>query len=363
MRSRRPHPHTASLRGFTLVEVLVATGVASLVLGVLVTLLHLIAAAAPTHASPGPQAIRATHGLDELAADLARATAILRLSPTELELLLPDLSGDRHVDRVHYHWSGQPGAPLHRAYATDPRAEYGPPRTLSPAVAELAFIPDTVVQAPPATSSRGSEVLLGGHTHTAGTLAEELTSQRTFAQTFTPTVPPGATQFTLTRVRLRLQRSAMSEGYFALSLTPASGNVPSGAALLSQNVAATDLPRTLDWVDFTFVGAPTLPATATYAITLVPMNSDSPAVVQWLPSGAASAGKAALSSDGGTSWTPTTGALLFEAFGRHNAAASTAESTVPRARLEGLTIHLTPSASGAGLVSQYFRTLNQPEVP
>lgn len=363
MGSRRPHPHPSTPAGFTLVEVLVATGVAGLVLSVVVTLLYLTAAAAPTHASPGPQAIRATHGLDELAADLARTTAILRLSPTELELLLPDLNGDGHADRVRYHWSGQPGDPLLRGYATDPRSDYGTPRTLGPALTELAFLADTVIIAPPATSSRVTEILLASHTPTAGTLAEELTSNRSFAQTFNPSVPPGATQFTLTRVRLRLQQSVRSQGHFVLSLTPASGNYPSGAAILSQKVPDADLPRTLDWVDFQFVGAPALSATASYALTLIPVDDDSHAVVQWLPTDAASAGKAALSSDGGISWTPTTGALLFEVFGRHNASASPAKSSVPRARLDGLTIHLTPAAGGAGLVSQYFRTLNRPEVP
>ena len=100
-----------SRRGYSLVELLVASASAAMLMGGLASALFLSGEAlAPDHVSIN--ASDASRVLATLRDDLRHATRITQLSGTSATFYTADRDGDGQQEKLRYAWSGEAGAPL-----------------------------------------------------------------------------------------------------------------------------------------------------------------------------------------------------------------------------------------------------------
>jgi type II secretory pathway pseudopilin PulG len=98
--------------GYTLVELVVSAGLASLLMGGLASALFLASSALPTNSASAPSASRASRALAQFVDDARHANRILALSNQAAAWETPDRNGDGRPEKVRYDWSGEAGAPL-----------------------------------------------------------------------------------------------------------------------------------------------------------------------------------------------------------------------------------------------------------
>ncbi|NNM24500.1 MAG: prepilin-type N-terminal cleavage/methylation domain-containing protein [Phycisphaerales bacterium] len=148
MRNRTRHRASRARHGFTLIELILATGITTLLVGGLASAILLATRSIDTGVSPVADTRSANDTLDWIETDLAFATTA-ETSPHELALTVPDRNdADLLPETIVYRWSGIPGDPLLRRYNADPEV------TIASAVTDLEFFPPTRTtepsQVPPA---------------------------------------------------------------------------------------------------------------------------------------------------------------------------------------------------------------------
>ncbi len=103
-------------RGFTLIEVLVSTSIASILFAAIGSCILIASRAYPSQSSPLARAITATQAADLIAADVRFANKIVSGSVKSLVFTVKDRTGDGIDDVIAYVWSGTPGDPLLRYF-------------------------------------------------------------------------------------------------------------------------------------------------------------------------------------------------------------------------------------------------------
>jgi hypothetical protein len=104
--------HAAQRRGMTLVEIVVAASLASLLAGGLVSALVLTGRALPGANRPTDVLARDAAALDKLSADLFGASAIVDHTAHRVEFNVADRDNDGNPEVLCYEWSGVVGDPL-----------------------------------------------------------------------------------------------------------------------------------------------------------------------------------------------------------------------------------------------------------
>ncbi|TVS07644.1 MAG: prepilin-type N-terminal cleavage/methylation domain-containing protein [Phycisphaerales bacterium] len=103
-------------RGMTLIELLVAMTITATVIGGLGSAIMITSRAAPQSGDPLKARLDTLHGADLLAAELAGAIEITEAEPRSIAFRVRRHNGITRT--VRYHWSGVPGDPLLRTFAS-----------------------------------------------------------------------------------------------------------------------------------------------------------------------------------------------------------------------------------------------------
>ena len=93
-------------RAFTLVELLVALSISTLLLGAISSLFVIMARALPDDTSPLSRTSQLTRAVDRFAFDVSWATQVVQASTSKCEFIVPDCTGDAVDDSVVYKWAG-----------------------------------------------------------------------------------------------------------------------------------------------------------------------------------------------------------------------------------------------------------------
>jgi prepilin-type N-terminal cleavage/methylation domain-containing protein len=245
--------------GVSLVELLVALTIISVVAGGLGAAVMISSRALPDPDTPALRAVETTRALEEIAVELAYATEVSTAEPTELAFTVERAGAPVGV---RYTWSGTPGDPLVRTL------DGGAAAVVLEAVETLLFEYDTAsnpsLPGPPGVES-GETLLL--QQEGTPTNDYDLTSNWELAGSLLPTLPAEATSWRITRVHFVGGPSGAANGAMAVEIRPAQPDgTPSGTVVDSVVVPETDLVAG-QWHEVAFADAGGLdPATPCHVV-------------------------------------------------------------------------------------------------
>lgn len=105
-------PDPRDIPGFTLVELLIALAISTIVMMAVPFMISLSARAAPTAGSVQTTSIEAADCLAQLGADLKLSRTITELSANAITMTVPARDGSDAAQTIRYAWSGTPGDPV-----------------------------------------------------------------------------------------------------------------------------------------------------------------------------------------------------------------------------------------------------------
>lgn len=302
-----------SAGGFTLLEVLLSTMLAAIVLAGLTSAVVIVSRGAPNDRSQAAATLRATEAYDAFSRDMQYATAVTERTDTAVTVTVPDRNADGNPETIRYSWDGKAGSPLKRSFngaaAVDWLAgvqaldfDY-PTRT----VTTTRTVQDVVTSAETLFASLAAWTS-ATYTNQTWTLAPTSIAVEVF--TLDPAqFPSNTTSIAITRVRVHLMPSAAG-ATATVSVNTVSG-YPSGPYIFQAvgtpaTWTASASAASMSWVAFSFTDATTLLPTDVGAIKV--SGSASPAVTMryyYSTSPPTDTTGAIFTSNGGSSWTPT----------------------------------------------------------
>jgi prepilin-type N-terminal cleavage/methylation domain-containing protein len=233
--SRGPATGGARTGGFTLLELVVAIAVTSLVMVAVGSTILLAGKGLPDEAGPAPAA--AARVADQIAAELYCAASVTQRSATLIEFTVPDRDGDGVNETICYTWSGSPGDALTRQY------NGGGPVTVLEDVDQfnLAYQVKTN-QTGPSTIEGPEQLFLDQDGSNSGSPADfNIQSDTRCAEYFKPALPSDALSWRITRVRFIASRHAgSSNSSFAVSVQGRSGMGKPDPALVVDTVTVPE---------------------------------------------------------------------------------------------------------------------------
>lgn len=281
MRLRRFHcPALATVRrsGFTLLEVAAGLIASAFLVAGLGGSLYLATQANRTDLGPFRNSSAAAFALDEVTRELSYATKVRSVTPgRNIEVEVPDRTGDGLAEVVRYQWSGTAGAPLQR--------QFNGGTTSNVAAALQVFDLQT-------TSRTVTEQMIGDTTNTSGqALWYDKSSSQFFESStsldfgegvgtdFLPKLPEGAATWTLQRVDVRCQQNGTASGVAKARIWTADGNRKPATLLAEQTINEWNLDTSYNWYTVNFSPAPTVSVSQRVCITFQ-YSSGSNTVIQ-----------------------------------------------------------------------------------
>jgi prepilin-type N-terminal cleavage/methylation domain-containing protein len=102
--------------GFTLIEVVVASSITTILLTACVSVVILAGKAIPNHNDNWSCEMNAAQAADRMAGELEVSLLVLESTPTSLTITVPPRNSDVYPEKIRYSWAGTSGAPLLRQY-------------------------------------------------------------------------------------------------------------------------------------------------------------------------------------------------------------------------------------------------------
>jgi prepilin-type N-terminal cleavage/methylation domain-containing protein len=344
--------------GFTLVELVVAVAVTSVIMLGVGSALLIAGRAVPDARSPAGSRIATAGAVETLATELQYAAWVNQRSANMIEFVTADRNADEVPETIRYEWSGTSGSPLTRQFnggaavniLTDVR-EFG-----------LSYQLRTVTTQAPQGNESG-QTTLAGYSATQGLHDCPIQSVETYAEYFLPALPANAVSWKVTRVVMCAKQDGTADGEASVQIqTATAGRLPSGTVLEEKPLwESTLLPTYLDQ-EFTFFAVADLPPTQGLCLVVKWLANDTACKVR-ARNGNVSALNIGLcrSTDGGLTWAALSNqSLLFAVYG--TVTTSTAPQIQNTYYLEGVEVRLRAGGDGQSLTQTGVRLLNRPEV-
>jgi len=345
-------------RAFTLVEMVVAMALLSMIMLAIGSTVVIASFALPSSEDPFTEDNQAQTVLARIASDLSEATYVPERSPTALTLVVHDRDGDGRRERLRYAWSGVAGEPITYQYNDTDPVSLGPP------VDQLMFTYDLSVQSEaipgPAVedafetelSRLGGE---GGDINSDGNVTVK--PDEWHAQLIRPSLAEDATAYRVSRALLRLKRqSPLATGRIGLrrhqpDLTP------ENPLLSSVTVLAVALPSDFNWYEVGFADAPAIAAGQGVWLSFEKSALGEVAKIQRDKGGRF----LATTTDAGSSWSiDYDKGMLHSVYGY--VIRQTAPKTVTRRHIDAVSTTLRAAAPGSRSINRRVDLPNRPPV-
>jgi len=247
VKTRRPRS-SVRRRGFSLVELVVALAMISIVMLATQSAIILAAKAIPDGRSSASNLLTSARAIERLTADLNYATSFLVTSSTQVKFMVPDRNGDGAADTIDYTWAGT-GNALMRSYNSAAAV------AVSGSLKEFSLVYDKKAAVAATTYSESSEVLLS-YFEPNGLLSTDwdVTSTRWSGQCIKPASLPGsATSWRPTRVKFKARYSGLATGQTLVQIRSTSngGTVPTNNVLAQVTMNESILSSSFQWVEWT----------------------------------------------------------------------------------------------------------------
>lgn len=357
-------------RSFTLVELVVSSAVAGLIILGLASAVLLVSRAIPSETSAPAAISSAASVVDALVRDVQYALSVVERGSRVFEVTVPDRTGDGTPETIRYEWNGKAGAPLVWTYN-------GTSADLAPAVMALTFTPEVeavTTQEQQTTTTTGSESLLSSFYTWSGVLSTSndfrISATRWIATVTSLSVPAGTTSVRFTRARFRLKGSSSSTVVTA-GLYETAGASAATPAYFGLGTPIAFAPGVISGLIYSNVTA-TFTDSATIApgrqIALLIKGDSTTPYVQYLYATAAPADSnlVLFSTDSGGTWTPSVGQLNYYGMPFELYGVCTTETTqtvdVTRYYVKGVRVTLRLTEDASAEVTARVSLLNEPEV-
>jgi prepilin-type N-terminal cleavage/methylation domain-containing protein len=345
-----------SPRGFTLVELIVATAIMGILMTGLASAVLIATHALPDDESPSRAASESATVADQLAEELASAVWIIEHTPTAVTFTVADRDNDGAAERIRYAWSGTAGDPLTRQY------NGGTVLDMLADVHEfdLAYTVQLVTEEYPGPVIEGAEQELSSH----GSQWEDwgsfpIKDKEWPGQYFEPSLPADAVSWRATRVWLYVRSEAAVEQTL-VQIRPADANrKPTDTVLAEEVMDEADLEDYYAWHEVPFTNAGGLSPDQAFCLVLKNGSGGGVSARIGYDDGGGSGG--VNTKDGGKSWTYYDWlARFYYVYG----AASTPgpPQTATRSYVTGVGITVRTGENPAARVVTSAHTLNNPEL-
>lgn len=353
-RLAQPRPPLRT-RGFTLVEVLVAMAITTLILAAMVSSALLAGKAVPDPNDAPSAAMTAAQVNDQIAGELETATLILEQTPTAITFTVPPRGNDTSPERIRYSWAGTSGAPLLRQY------NRGQATAVIAAVDQFSITPVIATSTETyggSVTEDTSESLLVDDSGTSNLTNQNVNTNNWVGQYFLPaSLPAGVIGWRPTRVRFQAKVSDAAGATNVQMQMPNATATPNGTILYQSTLSGSSLTSSYAWQSFTLSQMPRLTPTSGVCLVLqYASGSPNSAIVQ------SNNGSGLLqTSNAGTTWTESsTTSLQSQIYGTltHQTTAQTMTSRY----LSATTLSLRASRSTNPAVQTTAQSLNHPEM-
>ena len=351
-------PRHSAWRGFTLLEMVVALGVTSVILVGMGSAMLLAGRAVPDAHGPVVAGLAGAEALEPMATELQYAVTLNQCTTRQIEFTVADRTGDETPEVIRYEWSGTAGDPLTRTYNG------------GTAVAVLTDVRDFSLSYDLQTIS--TEILQGNES--AETLLVSYDSSHDYAdyqvqegqwygEYFFPDLPADAINWKVTRVRFYARSSGLALGETKVQLQTATlGGMPTGVVLQEKILRESGLPLWYVLCDMSYTQAGgLLPQQGLWLVFRWRSGSTSCELLGRAGGVMGSNFSLARSTDGGVSWSPLAGhSLLFRVYGTVTTAGTPTIRSTYYLNAVGITLRAGTDSQAA--VQTSVRTLNRPEV-
>ena len=341
-------------RGFTLLELLVAMTIFSVLLAGMGSALMLTRRAVPDGKKGTSAVVSAAGAMDRLAGDLSYATSIFTASPTELSFMVEDRNGDGSSEMIRYYWSGTLGGPLVR------QVNGGAEATLLDGVQEFRL--DYLKRSEPLPSSygEGDEILLASYDRSTYLSSLKVDRKNFCGEYFRPSLPSQVTGWRVTRVRFNARIAGLPTEEIKVQLRPAVGVLPADSVLAEVSVLENTLTSGYQWKEVAFGSMTNLTPGAGLCLVIKGLVDPDACEVRTRPQWAYAPNcRYVYSTDSGDHWrSPDSQQLLFYVYGK----VSTPNPIQSRYLLTGVQTTLRSGSDGPSRLQTSIRVVNQPEV-
>jgi hypothetical protein len=253
-------------RGASLVELVVAVGIAGVIAIGLNGALFVSVRTLPNAQSPAQTALSAGQLVDQIATELESAIYVFERTATSIGFTVPDRNQDGKVERIRYGWSGTPAGPLTRKY------NGGTAVTLAGAVDVFSLTPtykNVAESYPSVCVEDASESLLIDKSSITGAANQNVSLTNWFGQYFTMALPAGAYAWRPTRVDC-MAHQVLPLTSTAVEMRRAASTSTPDTKLLDQANDITDanLGGSYNWTISRFNNLPPLPSNAAICYVL-----------------------------------------------------------------------------------------------
>ena len=343
-------------RGFSLMEVVLATGILSVLLVAIGSAIVLASKALPSGQAQTDRVCRAARVAGQITDELRAAVHVTERSASAVAFTVADRNGDGIPERIRYAWAGKGGDPLTRQYNGAAAA------TVLEDVHQfsLAYELKEVVEGYPGPAVEGAEEVLSSYDGAVNLKEYKVEKDNWCGQYFRPSLPPQAVRWSVTRVLFRAKRDGSAVEQVLVQLRPAGANkTPTDTVLEERTLFEADLTDVMQWKEFSFSGVrDRLPGEGLCLVLRHPdgMGGVS-ARIQYEDAGGAGY---LLTSDSGKSWTHDPArSLKYYVYGK--AATPGPAQTAARQYVTAVRVTLQAGKDAASEIGTSIQTLNAPE--
>ncbi|MBY0313305.1 MAG: prepilin-type N-terminal cleavage/methylation domain-containing protein [Phycisphaerales bacterium] len=294
--SRRPE-NNARAGGFSLIEVILAMAIVSILLVGMGAALTLSAGAADLGKEGNARSVTGGRAIELVRSELTTATGLIERKPASLIFTVPDRDGDAEEEKIGYTWSGVSGDPVMRSF------NGATPRVFVDSAANIEF--SHLVQLAPKAETRTLQVLANYNANASGRASTvDVSTDAIMAQLWTAPVSVVSVQINEVSVALLRKRN----GTVRVRLFLAGPGGPTSGTLAGAGEISVR-PNTFATVAFgTIAVSPPVDLSGGASIWVVvdALSSTQPVVaipVETNQPGQPSSGFLATSLDAGANWT------------------------------------------------------------
>lgn len=253
--------------GFTLVEMIVATGIMAMLMAAVGSALVVASRSVPASGSPETKTAVAMAAVREMTSEIAQAVSVVSASATGITFMVPDRTGDGVAETITYTVAGTPLVIVTRKFND------GEAVPIADGLASAAFSYGLGTRSVTTYSpAEGAEHVMSACYDTNGTEIP-FNGSTVAIQKFRPVLPWNAASWRVTRVNLWCrQDSPVGSVLRLLVYRTDSAGTPSGSSLASTTLTEAMMPSSFGWRTLTISSMP--PLLPTEGVALVMANND-----------------------------------------------------------------------------------------